>query len=49
MVTRHLLADEGALAGTSSPEARDQEARYGYRYYLTPTGVAKEDLEEPSL
>ena len=46
---RHLLADEGALAGKSSPEASDQDARYGYRSYLTPTGVAKEDLEEPSL
>jgi len=46
---RHLLADEGALAGKSSPEASDQDTRYGDRSYLTPTGVAKEDLEEPSL
>src|SRR5262245_11669564 len=44
VVTRRPLADEGALAGQSSPDAR-----YGYRYYLTPTGVAKQDLEEPSL
>jgi hypothetical protein len=49
VVTRHLLADEGACAGKSSPDARDQDARYGYRYYLTPTEVAKADLEEPSL
>jgi hypothetical protein len=49
VVTRRPLADESALAGKSSPEARDQEARYGYRYDLTPTGVAKGDLEEPSL
>jgi hypothetical protein len=49
VVTRHLLADEGACAGKSSPDACDQDACYGYRYYLTPTDVAKEDLEEPSL
>jgi hypothetical protein len=49
VVTRRPLADEGALTGKSSPEARDQDARYGYRDYLTPTGVAKGDLEEPSL
>jgi SRSO17 transposase len=49
VATRRPLADEGALAGKSSPDARDQDARYGYRYYLTPTGVAKGDLEETSL
>ena len=49
VVTRHLLADEGACAGKLSPDARDQDARYGYRHYLTPTAVAKEGLEEPSL
>src|SRR5438105_7177139 len=49
VVTRRPLTAEGALAGQSSPDARDQDAHYGYRYYLTPTGVAKDDLEEPSL
>jgi len=49
VVTRRPLRDEGALAGQASPDARDQDAHYGYRYYLTPTGVAKEDLEEPPL
>jgi SRSO17 transposase len=49
VITRHPLADEGALAGHASLDARDQDARYGYRYYLTPTGMAKEDLEAPSL
>ena len=49
VVTRSPLADEGALAGQSSPDARDQDAHHGYRYYLTPTGVAKQDLEKPSL
>jgi SRSO17 transposase len=49
VVTRRPLADEGALAGQSSPDACDQDVHHGYRYYLTPTGVAKQDLEEPSL
>jgi SRSO17 transposase len=49
VVTRRPLTDEGALAGKASPDAREQDAHYGYRYYLTPTGVAQEDLEEPSL
>jgi len=49
VVTRHPFADEGVLAGKSSLDARDQDARYDYRYYLTPLGMAKEDLEEPSL
>ena len=35
VVTRSPLADEGALAGQSSPDARDQDAHHGYRYYLT--------------
>jgi SRSO17 transposase len=49
VVTRRPLADKGAFAGKSSSDAGDQDARYGSRSYLTPTGVAKEDLEEPSL
>jgi SRSO17 transposase len=49
VVTRSPLADEGAVTGQSSPDARDQDAHHGYRYYLTPTGGAKQDLEEPSL
>src|SRR2546425_1157350 len=49
VVTRRPLADEGALAGHASPDARDQDARYGYRSSLTPTGGAKEGLEQPSL
>ena len=28
---------------------RDQDARYRYQYYLTPTGVAEAELAEPSL
>src|SRR5262245_26024011 len=49
VVTRSPLADEGALAGQASPDARDQDAHHGYRSYLTPTGGAKQDLEKPSL
>jgi SRSO17 transposase len=49
VVTRCPLADAGTLAGHASPDARDQDARYGYRYYLTPTCVANGALEEPSL
>jgi hypothetical protein len=32
VVTRCPLADEGTSAGQASPEAHDQDARYGYRY-----------------
>jgi hypothetical protein len=49
VVTRCPLADAGTLEGQASPDARDQDARYGYRYYLTPTCVANGALEEPSL
>jgi hypothetical protein len=34
VVTRRPLTDEGALAGQSAPDAREQDAHYGYRYYL---------------
>src|SRR5215813_12776947 len=49
VVTRCPHVDEGTVEGQASPDACDQDARYGYRYYLTPTGVANSDLEEPSL
>jgi SRSO17 transposase len=49
VVTRRPLTDEDTLAGQASPDARDQDARYGYRYYLTPTCVANGALAEPSL
>jgi SRSO17 transposase len=49
VITRHPRADEGTVEGQAAPDARDQEARYGYRYSLTPTGVANSDLEKPSL
>jgi len=49
VVTRCPHADAGTLEGQASPDARDQDARYGYRYYLTPTCVAHRALKEPSL
>jgi hypothetical protein len=49
VVTRRSLADERGLEGKSSPNASDQDARYRYRYYLTPTCVSEVELEEPSL
>jgi hypothetical protein len=49
VVTRCPRADAGTWEGQASPEARDQDARYYYRYYLTPTCVAHRALKEPSL
>src|SRR6266851_5423793 len=49
VVTRRSLSDESVLEGKSSPNASDQDARYRYRYYLTPTCVSEVELEEPSL
>src|SRR5215831_15351150 len=49
VVTRCPHAAAGTWEGQASPEACDQDARYGYRYYLTPTGVAHRALQEPSL
>src|SRR5262249_53063420 len=49
VVTRCPLADEGTVEGPASPDAHDQDARYGYRDYLTPTCAAHRALQEPSL
>ena len=37
------------FGGETSPEATEQDGRYGYRYYLTPTYVAEVELQKPSL
>jgi hypothetical protein len=37
------------LKALASPDAGDQDACYGYRYYLTPTRVAHGALADPSL
>ena len=49
VVTRCPLANEGTLERQASPDARDQDVRYCYRYYLTPACVANRALKEPSL
>jgi SRSO17 transposase len=49
VVTRRPLTDEGPLKRQASPDAGDQDTRYCYRYYLTPTRVANGELAEPSL
>ena len=49
VVTRRPLADERTLEPKASPGATDQDARYCYHYYLTPTCVSEMELEEPSL
>src|SRR5262249_15947308 len=49
VVTRCPHVDIGTWEGQASPDARDQDAHYGYRYYLTPTCVARRALKEPSL
>jgi SRSO17 transposase len=49
VVTRHPLADDRRLETQASREACEQDARYGYRYYLTPTQTHASALAEPAL
>jgi SRSO17 transposase len=49
VVTRWPLADGGTVEVQTSLDDCDQDAHYGYRYYLTPTCVAHRALQEPSL
>ena len=49
VVTRWPLADGGTVEAQTSLDDCDQDAHYGYRYYLTPTCVAHRALQEPSL
>jgi hypothetical protein len=49
VVTRRPLADDRMLETQASREACEQDARYCYRYYLTPTQTHTAELEEPSL
>ncbi len=48
-VTRRPLANESTLEVQASRDASDQDARYYYRYYLTPTQTPEAELTEPSL
>jgi len=49
VVTRRPLSDERALEPRASRDATDQDARYRYHYYLSPTCVTKGELTEPTL
>jgi hypothetical protein len=49
VVTRRPLSDARTLEPKASPDATDQDARYRYRYYLSPTGVSEVGLAVPSL
>ena len=49
VVTRRPLADDRTLEPKASPDATDQDTRYRYQYYLTPTAGSGGAFEEPSL
>jgi hypothetical protein len=49
VVTRRPLSDDSLLEGKPSPDATEQDGRYRYHYYLTPTCVSETELKEPSL
>jgi SRSO17 transposase len=49
VVTRRPLSDKSTLEPQASPDATDQDVRYRYRYYLSPTGMAEVELAAPSL
>ncbi len=49
VVTRRPLADDRPLESRASRDATDQDTRYRYHYYLTPTSVSEAALQEPSL
>src|SRR5262245_55583773 len=49
VVTRRSRSDKHGLEGQASPDACDHDARYRYRYYLTPTRRSESGLEKPSL
>jgi hypothetical protein len=49
VITRRRLPDERPLEPRASRAATDQDDRYRYHYYLSPTCVSEVELEEPSL
>jgi SRSO17 transposase len=49
VVTRQSLTDDRTLEPRASRDAIDQDARYRYHSYLSPTWVSEAELEEPSL
>ncbi len=49
VVTRRPLSDNRTLGPKASPDAADQDSRYRYQYYLTPTNGSEVGLAMPSL
>src|SRR5512134_433405 len=49
VVIRRPLSDDRAWEPRASRDATDQDARYRYQYYLTPTDGGEVALKEPSL
>ena len=49
VVARRLLADDSTWEPQASRDACEQDARYCYRYDLTPTQTHTSESEEPSL
>ena len=49
VVTRRPRTEDRTWEPRASRDATDQDARYHYQYYLTPTCVSDAELEEPSL
>src|SRR4029453_4095364 len=49
VVTRQPLSDDRTWGPRASRDATDQDARYRYHYYLSPTCVSKGELAEPTL
>src|SRR5262249_48981168 len=49
VITRRPPAHDWTLETQTSRDACDQDTRYGYRYYLTPTQTRASEREEPSL
>jgi hypothetical protein len=49
VVTRRPLSDDRILEPRASRDATEQDARYRYQYYLTPTAGCGVAFKEPSL
>ena len=49
VVTRRLRTDDGTWESRASRDATDQDERYRYHYYLTPTAGCAGAFTEPSL
>src|SRR6266849_583396 len=49
VVTRRPLTDDGTWEARASRDATEQDERYRYHYYLTPTAGCAGAFQEPSL